>query len=324
LSISDWYVKVINALSRALKDRVPKMRFVFLCYIELLWAPERLEIDPSVDNAIMMFAPIRRCYGHAIDDPDCDDGKTWLRPPLNQYAASSYNAFYVERLADWREAFDGDSFCYDYHLMWANWQQMTDTRIARIYHQDLQHLDALGLNGIVSCQSFRVFYPTGMAMSVLAESLWDPDLPWEEMRARFLRAAYDEHASYVGEYLDKLEAFLDTGDPHWRTPPLSNADEAKLAACAAFLDQSYAEICARLNDTLQRAPKKSMELLGYHARLLQYVVRAYQARLAGDEEQAGAEFDEAAAFLRRTEPKYSGSIDTMLALRALERAKRAG
>jgi hypothetical protein len=230
----------------------------------------------------------------------------------------------VQRLADWRAVFGGDSFCYDYHLMWANWQQMTDTRIARIYHQDLQQFKALGLDWIVSCQSFRVFYPTGMAMSVLAESLWDPDLSWEERRARFLRAAYDEHASYVGEYLDKLEMYLDTGDPHWRTPPLSNADEAKLAACAAFLDRSHAEICARQKDTLQRASKKSMELLGYHARLLKYVVRAYQARLAGDEEQARATFDEAAAFLRRTEPKYSGYIDTMLALRYLDRAKQAG
>jgi hypothetical protein len=322
LSISDWYVKVINALSRALKARTPRMRFVFLCYIELLWAPEKLEIDASVDNAIMMFAPIARCYGHALDDPTCDDGQAWPRPPLNQYGASSYNAFYVQRLQEWREAFGGDSFCYDYHLMWANWQQMTDTQIARLYHQDLQHLQALGLDGIVSCQSFRVFYPTGMAMTALAESLWNPDVPWDEMRDRFLRAAYDEHASYVGEYLDELETFLDTGDPHWRTPPLSNADQVKLDACAAFLERAYAQICARHKDTLQRAPKKSMELLGYHARLLQYVVRGYQARLAGDEDEAAAAFDEGAAFLRRTEPKYSGYIDTMLALRYLQRAKR--
>jgi hypothetical protein len=271
-----------------------------------------------------MYAPIQRCYGHALDDPVCDDGESWPRPPLNQYGASSYNAFYVQRLKEWRAAFGGDSFAYDYHLMWANWQQMTDTRLARIYHQDLQHLRDLGLDGIVSCQSFRVFYPTGMAMNALAESLWNPDVPWEEMRARFLEAAYAEHGSYVGEYLDRLEDFLDTGDPHWRTPPFSNADESKLAACAAFLDRSLAEFRVRHEAALLRATKKSLELLAYHVQLLQHVVRGYQARLAGDEAQAEAAFDEAAAFLRRTEPKYSAYIDTMLALRYLERAKRAG
>jgi hypothetical protein len=138
-----------------------------------------------------------------------------------------------------------------------------------------------------------------------------------------LEAAYSEHASYVGEYLDKLEAFLDTGDPHWRTPPLSNADGDKLEAFARFLDVSLAEFRARQEAALLRAPKKSLELLAYHVQFLQYVVRAYQARWARDEEGAERAFDEAAAYLRRTEPKYSGYIDTMLALRYLERAKLA-
>jgi hypothetical protein len=161
-----------------------------------------------------------------------------------------------------------------------------------------------------------------MAMAALAESLWDPDVPWVEMRERFLQAAYGEHASYVGEYLARLEDFLDTGDPHWRTPPLSNADQDKLGACAAFLEGALAELRARCEATSLRARKKSIELLTYHIQLLQYVVRGCQARLAGDEARAEGEFGEAAAFLRRTEPKYSAYIDTMLALRYLERTKR--
>jgi hypothetical protein len=336
LSISDWYVKVINALSAELRQRVPRMRFVFLAYIELLWAPEELEIDAGATgpvrgggsgaegegNAILMYAPIRRCYGHALGDPACDDGEPWPRPPLNQYDASAYNAFYVQRLADWRNAFGGDSFDYDYHLMWAIWQQMTDTRIARLYHEDLQQLQALGLNGIVSCQSFRVFFPSGLAMTALAESLWNPDVPWEQMRRRYLCAAFGEDAALADRYLSTIEGYLDTGDPHARTPPLSNADESQLATCADFLAQSLAEIEVRLGATPVRARKKSLDLLAYHARLLQHVVRAYQARLAGDKETTVREFDAAARFLRRTEPQYSTYIDTMLALRYLERAKQ--
>jgi hypothetical protein len=329
LSISDWYVKVINALSAELRQRAPRMRFVFLAYIELLWAPEELEIDAgavgtpeSEGNAILMYAPIRRCYGHSLDDPDCDDGAPWPRPPLNEYSASAYNAFYVQRLADWRKAFGGDSFDYDYHLMWAIWQQMTDTRIARLFHEDLQQLQALGLNGIVSCQSFRVFYPSGLAMTALAESLWDPDVPWEQMRRRYLSAAFGEDAALADRYLTIIEGFLDTGDPHARTVPLSNASEVSLAACARFLDESLAELEERREATPVRARKKSLDLLAYHARLLQHVVRAYQARLAKDEEEAVRAFGEAARFLRRTEPQYSTYIDTMLALRYLERARQ--
>jgi hypothetical protein len=127
----------------------------------------------------------------------------------------------------------------------------------------------------------------------------------------------------VGEYLDELEGFLDTGDPHWRVPPFSNADQGKLDACAAYLEGALAELRARCEATLLRARKKSIELLTYHIQLLQYVVRGYQARLAGDEAQAACAFDEAAAFLQRTEPKYSTYIDTMLALRFLERVRES-
>ena len=47
LSISDWYAKLINALSEALQRRAPGKRFVFLCYIELLWPPMAARIARS-------------------------------------------------------------------------------------------------------------------------------------------------------------------------------------------------------------------------------------------------------------------------------------
>jgi hypothetical protein len=322
LSISDWYVRIINALSESLHRRVPQMRFVFLCYIELLWPPEQLQIDEQYGNAILMFAPIARCYGHALDDPACDDGHAWPRPPLNQYAVSRHNAFYTEVLAGWREAFRGDSFDFDYHAMWAIWSQLTDTQVARVYHQDLQQLKRLGLDGIVSCQSFRAFYPSGLAMTAMAESLWDPSVPWAEMRRRYLEAAYGKHSSLADHYLETVEGYLDTGDPHWRTLPLSNASAEKLATFAAFLDTSLTELATRQGLDSDAARTRSLDLLAHHAQFLRYVVQGHQARLAGEPEQADRAFDQAADFLRRTEPETSTFIDTMLALRFLDRARQ--
>ena len=64
-----------------------------------------------------------------------------------------------------------------YHLLWAVWDQFTNTCLAHLLHDDLQDLKQMGLNGIVSCRrSFRVFYPSGLAMTALAEALWDPDV----------------------------------------------------------------------------------------------------------------------------------------------------
>ena len=105
LNISDWYAKIINALSQELSERAPDTRFVFLCYFELLWAPEQIQIDDSKHKAIMMFAPISRCYNHALNDPDCRDDQEWERPALNRFSASHNNAYFVDRLAEWRKAF---------------------------------------------------------------------------------------------------------------------------------------------------------------------------------------------------------------------------
>ena len=88
LTIADWYARIINALSEALHHRTPSTRFVFLAYFELWWAPEQVQIDDRHGNAILMFAPITRCFGHALGDPACDDGQEWPRPPLNQHAVS--------------------------------------------------------------------------------------------------------------------------------------------------------------------------------------------------------------------------------------------
>jgi hypothetical protein len=300
------------------------MRFVFLCYIELLWPPEQVALSEEADgNAIMMYAPIARCYGHPLADPDCDDGKDWPRPPLNEYSASRFNAFYVQRLAEWRQVFAGDSFDFDYHLMWANWNDMTDTHIAQVLYQDLQDLRRLGLDGNVSCQSFRVFYPTGLAVNALAEGLWNPEEPWTAWRGRYLETAYGEHAAWVDEYLATLETFLAPPDPHWKTPPLQDADQAKLDAFATFLEQSLAELTTR-QARAGRVRALSLDLLAHHAVLLGHVVAAYAARLAGNEQKAETEFDRAAQFLQDTEPQYSTYIDTMLALRVIHRAKAQG
>ena len=66
-------------------------------------------------------------------------------------------------------------------------------------------------------------------------------------------SAYGEHAEWAGTYLDTVEAFLDTGDPHWRTLPFSDADEARLSEVAAFLDGSLAETKAHYTATVDRA-----------------------------------------------------------------------
>ena len=282
-----------------------------------------MQIHDRHGNAILMFAPITRCFGHALGDPACDDGQDWPRPPLNQFVISRQtNGFYGRILPAWRQVFPGDSFDFDYHLMWAVWQQLTDTHLARVFYEDLGQLKTMGLDGIVSCQSFRAFYPSGLAMATLAEALWDPTRPLDTIRHAHIEAAFGPDAEFADDYLQKSEAFLGTGDPHRRALPFSDATAETLAACAAFLDLSLTALETRQRASADPARRLSLALLINHARLLAQIVASHQARLAGDREAAERALDAAADLLRRTERRFSPYIDTMLALRLSVEAHR--
>ncbi len=323
LTPSDWYAKLINALSEALHRRAPATRFVFLAYFELWWAPEQVQIDDRHGNAILMFAPITRCFGHALADAACDDGQEAPRPALNQLTVTRQtNGFYRRILPAWRQAFPGDSFDFDYHLMWAIWQQLTDTHLAHVFHEDLRELKRLGLDGLISCQSFRAFYPSGLAMAALADALWNPGQPWEAIRRRHLDAAYGPDAAFAGDYLARAATFLATADPHRRSLPFSDASAETLAACAGFLAESLVELAVRQKGASDPVRRLSLALLTNHARLLARIVASRRARLAGEPGAANDALDAAADLLRRTEQRFSPYIDTMLALRLGVEAQR--
>ncbi len=296
-------------------ERAPSTRFVFLCYFELLWAPERVTIEDPDGRAIMMFAPISRCYAHALNDPDCTDGEVFERPELNKFSASRKNAYFVDRLAEWRKVFQGDSFDFDYHLMWANWRQCTDTVIARVIWEDLKSLKALELDGIVSCQSFRNYYPSGLATAALAQGLWNPDASWADFRQGYLETAYGPHADAADAYLTRTEELLATDDPHRQKPPFSTLEGPALIEADGYLKAAVADLSARRKAESNRLYRRSLELLVHHAEFLRHLVAAYQARAANKPALANLEVDRAADFLRRTEARLSLYMDTELALR---------
>jgi hypothetical protein len=179
----------------------------------------------------------------------------------------------------------------------------------------------MGLDGIVSCQSFRAFYPSGLAMATLTEALWNPNRPLAAIRQAHIDAAFGPDAALADDYLRKTEAFLGTGDPHRRALPFSDADTGALSACAAFLQASLTDLEARQNTT-DPVRRLSLALLANHARLLAQIVASHQARLAGNQEAAERALDDAADLLRRTERRFSPYIDTMLALRLSVEAHR--
>jgi len=68
LSASDQGLLYANRLQRAIRKVHPGARVSFLAYHATLSPPESVEPD---DGIFLEFAPIRRCYRHALDDEGC-------------------------------------------------------------------------------------------------------------------------------------------------------------------------------------------------------------------------------------------------------------
>ncbi len=202
---SDYYVMMLNELDELLTKREIERKIVFLIYVDLLWPPERERIK-NPDRFIMMFAPISRTYNSAFDTKN-------PIPPLPPYIRNkcTFPTSVEGNLAflkAWQELFQGDSFDFDYHFMWAHFRDPGYYNIADILHKDIQNLVNIGLNGFISCQTQRAFFPTGLGMYTMGKTLWNRDLDFDSIKEEYFSAAYGKDGSLVSEYLRKLSVLF--------------------------------------------------------------------------------------------------------------------
>lgn len=110
-----------------------------------------------------MFAPITRTYTRPYYQPD-EPVDREKRAPLPSYSHNQavFPTNVKENLAflyRWQEEFHGDSFVYDYHLMWDIDKEYGGLQLARVLYDDCTRLKDMGLNGLISCQLGRRVSP---------------------------------------------------------------------------------------------------------------------------------------------------------------------
>ena len=76
LSSTDQSLLAVNAIARDLAATDPKAQVGFIAYSDALEAAETVKPAP---NVILEFAPMHRCYRHAINDPDCSINRACWR-----------------------------------------------------------------------------------------------------------------------------------------------------------------------------------------------------------------------------------------------------
>jgi hypothetical protein len=203
---SDFYIKFLNLVDSYLTEKNIETKIVFLIYVDLLWPPQIEKLN-NPDRFIMMFAPITRSYTASFSaDKPIPDILPYNRNKLIMPKKVEEN---IAHLKAWQKIFSGDSFDFDYHMMWDHYNDPGYYFNSRILYQDIKNLADIGLNGFNSCQVQRAFYPTGLPMYVMVKTLWNTNIAFDDIAVEYFNAAYGTYGPQVLEYMKTLSELFD-------------------------------------------------------------------------------------------------------------------
>jgi hypothetical protein len=200
---ADFYIDVLNELDAALTAAGLNTKIVFLIYVDLLWPPVKSRIR-NPDRFILMFAPISRSYLESYADiRRVKPIEPYRRNKLVFVAGVAENVAYLKA---WRKVFGGDSFDFDYHLIWMPYGDLAQFTMARVLHDDIRALWRIGLNGFNSCQNQRQSFPHTLGMDVMARTLWNRNLPFQRIVNETFADAYGRDGAAAVRFFARMSA----------------------------------------------------------------------------------------------------------------------
>jgi hypothetical protein len=204
--ISDWYIKLLNELDERLTAKGADTKVVFLVYHESLWPPER-EILKNPGRYTFMFAPIQRSFAEVLGDvADAPEPKPYT---LNNQPMPKSNPEMISFLKPWNEYRKkinmdmSDSFDFDYYFN--RFDDPGQFKASRIVYDDILTLRKNGLNGIINCQSQRLFAHAALPMNVYAAALLQPERAFDDIVNEFFSGAFGrQNAGTFRKYFETL------------------------------------------------------------------------------------------------------------------------
>lgn len=304
---ADWYIVLLNELDEKMSRAGINTKVVFLIYMDLLWEPIEKRLN-NPERFILMFAPITRNYGQNYGDYISYDEEL---PPYvrNQLSAPSSLAQNLEQLRRWQGTFEGDSFDFDYHLMWAHLGDIGYEYCARNIFQDMRDLRDIGLNGMISCQIQRCYFPTALPLHMMAAALWNRDCDYEDKVLAYYKSAYGEDGEQVHRYLEKISDLLllyegpSHGDPNKSNGPFCKDYSLLEKEITIFAEMIQKNI---MTENMWQEEWMNLEL---HRKYLCLLLDALKLREQGKNEETQAKIDMVADLINRNEMSVQKVLD---------------
>jgi len=195
--------------------------------------------------------------------------------------------------------------------MWDHILDAGGEGVSKILSQDLKNLGALGMNGFISCQLQRNFFPTSLAMTVMAKTLWNEKADFEQIRRELYKSTFgEEHLEELCDYFSTLSRGFDVGAI--RNTKVYNIDEfkANMQTTIEAMNSIKTLIDSQLNSE-NECQRSSWEYLSHHREIYLLLAKSILARANGDEEAGKCYLDEAHLLNWRLEELIQPVFDCM-------------
>ncbi len=203
-------------------------------------------------------------------------------------------------------------------MMWDHLRDPGYIPVAKILSQDIRGLRDIGLDGYVSCQLQRAFFPTGLPMTVMGRTLWNRDIPYDEVAADYFAAAFGPDGKLAQDYLESISYLFDPPYLRGETPKVCPENADSLAKVADVVDKFMPTI--ERNMKLDNATwAKSWSYLRHSARICKLFAAAAE-EMARDNADAGKQlWEDTKNYAREHEADLHPVLDVTFFANTLER-----
>ena len=203
---SDYYMMIMNELDEILTERGLDTRIVFICYVDTIFAPEKITIK-NPNRFSLLYAPITRSYCSSVKD-GCQINPTPVYE-RNQWASPISAEDNLSYLRDWQKMWPGPVFSYEYHFWRHQYADPSNLYIARRIYEDIRSLRFQGVDGYVEDGSQRSFFPNGLAIYTYAETLMNREVKFEDIVEDYFSHIYGSDWQQAQAYFEKLAKVFD-------------------------------------------------------------------------------------------------------------------
>lgn len=261
--MSELYADYVNEAVERLHAIRPELKIEVLAYSSTLEPPKRVPIRNPYGSVILMLAPLFRCYRHRLHDMKCVTDQEIPQFPVLNRQPRLLNGDFVRCWQGWRKLYRGDTYLFDYHMLSLNYDFLGGN-IPRMASKDIKDLKKHGFDGYVGCQTLRCFWPSGLGMKVISETLWDVRKSYTAIRSEHLKEWFGTAARAAGEALDRMYRATARIQPRHRHMPAPG----QLRRSQELLEDVAGNLQSLARGHKLRHTKRHIGFLADHARFL--------------------------------------------------------